>query len=69
MVHLSKIYTRSGDAGDTGLGDGTRVAKSDPRIWSYGEVDELGAVLGVCRIHCEDDEILAEIEMIQNDLF
>ena len=44
---LSKIYTRTGDDGTTGLGDGTRVAKDDPRVEAYGTVDELNAVLGV----------------------
>ena len=44
MVFLSRIYTKSGDAGETGLGDGTRVPKDDPRVAAYGSVDELNAV-------------------------
>ncbi|WP_130803313.1 cob(I)yrinic acid a,c-diamide adenosyltransferase [Acinetobacter ihumii] len=48
---LSKIYTRTGDAGTTGLGDGSRVPKDDLRIAALGEVDELNAILGVLRAH------------------
>ncbi len=69
MVHLSRIYTKSGDKGDTGLGDGTRVSKDNPRIWAYGEVDELGALIGVCRTYCQDETMLGQMERIQNDLF
>ena len=47
MVYLSRIYTKTGDGGDTGLGDGTRVAKDHPRVEAYGQVDELNAVLGL----------------------
>ena len=46
-VNLTRIYTRLGDGGETDLGDRSRVPKSDPRIEAYGEVDELGAHLGV----------------------
>ena len=48
-VNLTRIYTRRGDAGETDLGDRSRVSKTDPRIEAYGEVDELGAHLGVAR--------------------
>ncbi len=44
---LSKIYTRTGDAGTTGLGDGTRVAKDHPRVEAYGSTDELNSAVGV----------------------
>ncbi len=47
MVYLSKIYTKTGDKGETGLGDGSRVAKDHPRVAAYGSVDELNAVLGL----------------------
>ena len=47
MVYLSRIYTKSGDQGDTGLGDGSRVPKDHPRVVAYGSVDELNAVLGL----------------------
>jgi cob(I)alamin adenosyltransferase len=68
MVKLDKIYTRGGDAGETSLGNGTRVAKSSLRVASYGEVDEANAVIGIARLHLEGeaDAILAHI---QNDLF
>ncbi|MBL8965284.1 MAG: ATP:cob(I)alamin adenosyltransferase, partial [Phycisphaerae bacterium] len=47
MVHLNRIYTKTGDGGETGLGDGHRVPKTHPRIIAYGGVDELNALLGV----------------------
>ncbi|MFD1343725.1 cob(I)yrinic acid a,c-diamide adenosyltransferase [Litorisediminicola beolgyonensis] len=68
MVVLNKIYTRTGDAGETALGDGTRVPKTSTRVVSYGTVDELNATLGLARLHAEGD--LAEaLSRIQNDLF
>ena len=68
MVVLNKIYTRTGDKGDTALSDGSRVAKHDPRVDAYGTVDELNSTLGLCRLHAEG--VLAErIAVIQNDLF
>ena len=68
MVKLDKIYTRGGDAGETSLGDGRRVAKHDLRVVAYGTVDEANAVIGLVRLHTtgEDDAMLARI---QNDLF
>jgi cob(I)alamin adenosyltransferase len=68
MVVLNKIYTRTGDKGDTALGDGTRVGKHAPRVAAYGTVDELNATLGLARLHAEGplDQALARI---QNDLF
>ena len=68
MVVLSKIYTRTGDAGETALGDGARVAKHAPRVAAYGTVDELNATLGLARLQAAGalDEGLARI---QNDLF
>jgi cob(I)alamin adenosyltransferase len=69
MVYLSRIYTKTGDAGETGLGDGTRVAKDHPRVSAYGGVDELNAALGLLLAHQPD---LGEAEMlrgVQNDLF
>jgi len=50
MVVLNKIYTRTGDAGDTALGDGTRVAKHDARVTAYGTSDELNSFVGVARL-------------------
>lgn len=68
MVVLNRIYTRTGDKGDTALSDGSRVAKHDPRVEAYGTVDELNATLGLARLHAAGlmDERLA---VIQNDLF
>lgn len=64
-----KIYTRTGDSGDTGLFDGTRVSKSDPRVVTYGDVDELNAWLGLARAAGLDDELRGMLEQIQRDLF
>jgi cob(I)alamin adenosyltransferase len=69
MVYLSRIYTKSGDQGETGLGDGSRVPKDHPRVVAYGRVDELNAVLGLVLAH---DPQITEAELlrgIQNDLF
>jgi cob(I)alamin adenosyltransferase len=63
-----KIYTRTGDLGETGLFDGTRVSKSDPRVDAYGEVDELNAALGVARACGVDPEIDRTIVALQRDL-
>ncbi len=54
MVVLSKIYTRSGDAGDTALGDGTRVPKPSLRVTAYGTADEANATIGLARLHAGD---------------
>jgi cob(I)alamin adenosyltransferase len=64
-----KIYTRTGDGGETGLFDGTRVPKSDPRVATYGDVDELNAWLGLARAAIEDRELVEMLERIQRDLF
>ena len=64
-----KIYTRTGDGGDTGLFDGTRVSKSDPRVAAYGEVDELNAWLGLVRASTTDEDLRGMLEQIQRDLF
>ena len=64
-----KIYTRTGDNGDTGLFDGSRVTKSDPRVAAYGDVDELNAWLGLARVDVADNQISEMIAAIQRDLF
>lgn len=69
MVYLSRIYTKSGDGGETGLGDGTRVPKDHPRVAAYGEVDELNAVLGLLAAYCPDTQDAELLRTIQNDLF
>jgi len=70
MVQLTKIYTRGGDAGDTSLGSGNRVAKHDLRVSAYGTVDEANAVIGLARLHTRDiPDTDAMLGRIQNDLF
>jgi cob(I)alamin adenosyltransferase len=69
-VNLTRIYTKLGDGGETHLGDMSRVAKTDPRIEAYGEVDELGAHLGVALTLPDIPQRTAEwLRRIQNDLF
>jgi cob(I)alamin adenosyltransferase len=69
MVYLSRIYTKTGDSGETGLGDGTRVPKDDPRVAAYGTVDELNALLGLLLAHFPETEEAGLLRSIQNDLF
>jgi cob(I)alamin adenosyltransferase len=69
MVYLSRIYTKSGDRGDTGLGDGTRVPKDHPRVVAYGSVDELNAVLGLLVSSYPQASESELVRSIQNDLF
>jgi cob(I)alamin adenosyltransferase len=64
-----KIYTKTGDAGDTSLFDGTRVRKTDPRVAAYGEVDELHAVVGLAAAHGVDRELGDMLLALQRDLF
>ncbi|WP_417746898.1 cob(I)yrinic acid a,c-diamide adenosyltransferase [Rosistilla oblonga] len=64
-----KIYTRTGDAGMTGLFAGPRISKDDLRIESFGTVDELNSVLGVARSHPIDADIADQLEQVQADLF
>src|SRR5215467_14345427 len=64
-----KIYTRTGDTGETSLFGGTRVGKNDPRVDAYGEVDELNAHLGLARASVSDAEIDGELIQLQRDLF
>ena len=63
------LYTKTGDTGETGLFDGTRVSKADPRVEAYGDVDELNAWLGLARAQQPDPEIAGMLEQIQRDLF
>jgi cob(I)alamin adenosyltransferase len=64
-----KIYTKAGDAGQTGLVDGSRKSKADPRVAAYGDVDELMASLGVVRAHVTDSGLGELLDGIQRDLF
>ena len=76
MVQLTRIYTRGGDAGQTSLGDGVRVAKYSVRVAAYGTVDEANAVLGLARLHGQGEEngggedgADAMLARIQNEMF
>ena len=64
-----RIYTKTGDTGETGLFDGTRVSKADPRVEAYGEVDELNAWLGLIRAALSSPDLDAILTAIQRDLF
>jgi cob(I)alamin adenosyltransferase len=64
-----KIYTKTGDSGETGLFGGPRVRKSDARVEAYGEVDELNAAVGVVRAAVEDPEIDRLLARVQDELF
>ena len=68
MVKLNKIYTRTGDGGTTGLVDGSRRAKHDPRLEAIGEVDELNSAVGFAALALEAGRA-ADLQRIQNDLF
>ena len=68
MVVLSKIYTRTGDGGDTALGNGDRVSKHALRVAAYGTVDELNATVGLAALHASG-ALAGQLAMIQNDLF
>ena len=68
MIVLNKIYTKTGDHGETALGNGARVAKHSMRVTAYGTSDELNATLGVARLHATGD-LDKMLERIQNDLF
>ncbi|HOC17868.1 MAG TPA: cob(I)yrinic acid a,c-diamide adenosyltransferase [Vicinamibacterales bacterium] len=64
-----KIYTRTGDAGETALFDGRRVPKSDLRVEAYGDVDELNAVVGLVLAEGLDEDLAAMVRAVQRDLF
>ncbi len=68
MVTLSRIYTKTGDSGETGLGDGSRISKTSPRIAAIGAVDETNSAIGIARLDATGDGD-AMLARIQNDLF
>jgi cob(I)alamin adenosyltransferase len=68
LVVLNKIYTKTGDHGETALGNGARVAKHSMRVTAYGTVDELNAVVGLARLQANGD-LDTNLSRIQNDLF
>jgi cob(I)alamin adenosyltransferase len=69
MVYLDRIYTKSGDKGQTSLGDGTRVPKTDSRIVAYGTVDELNSLIGIVVAAGPPELVASGLKHIQNDLF
>ena len=69
MVRLNKIYTRTGDGGETGLADGSRIAKDHPRAVAIGEVDELNSLVGVAVLAIASGEAKAMLGRVQNELF
>lgn len=69
MVTLSKIYTKTGDSGETSLGDGNRVPKHSLRVSAYGTVDETNATVGLAKLYADRTLISTQLSVIQNDLF
>ena len=68
LVRLNKIYTRTGDSGDTGLVDGSRISKAHPRAQAIGDVDEANSALGIALLHLEGEPARI-VQAIQNELF
>ena len=68
-MRITKVYTRSGDTGETSLATGERVSKASLRVCACGEVDELNSLLGLARTRITDPELQALLERIQNELF
>lgn len=68
-MRISKVYTKTGDTGETSLVGGKRVSKACLRVDAYGDVDELNSVLGLARTYLNDAEIDKALSLIQNDLF
>jgi cob(I)alamin adenosyltransferase len=69
-VHITRVYTKVGDNGTTALGDGQRIAKTDPRLAAYADVDEANAAIGVAvAMGGLSEEIVGVLQKIQNDLF
>jgi cob(I)alamin adenosyltransferase len=69
LVKLNRIYTRTGDTGETGLVDGSRVSKADARLQAMGDVDEANSAIGVAIATLADADVRAALTRIQNDLF
>ena len=68
-MRITRVYTRTGDAGETSLVDGSRVSKADWRVAAYGDVDELNSLLGLARVGLADAQLDAALGTIQNELF
>ena len=69
MVKLNKIYTRTGDAGETGLADGSRISKGDPLAAAIGDVDEANCAIGIALTHVDGQAVRSILGRIQNELF
>ena len=69
LVKLTKIYTRTGDKGETGLVDGSRISKAHPRAAAIGDVDEANSAIGVALLHVRDEGHRSMLRRIQNELF
>src|SRR5215470_2355441 len=69
VLRITRVYTKSGDAGETSLVDGSRVSKADPRVAAYGDVDELNSLLGIARVGLADRQLNDALGKIQNELF
>jgi len=69
MPRITKVYTRTGDDGTTGLGAGQRVSKDSLRVATYGTVDELNSAIGVARTACTEPAVASALVRIQNELF
>jgi len=69
LVRLNKIYTRTGDQGETGLADGSRIAKDSPLSQAIGDVDEANSAIGVALLAIEDPTVRAILASVQNELF
>jgi cob(I)alamin adenosyltransferase len=68
-MRITKVYTRTGDKGETSLVGGKRISKASIRVETYGDIDELNSLLGVVRTAIDDDEVDKILQSIQNDLF
>ncbi len=68
-MRITRVYTKTGDGGETSLVDGSRVSKDALRVAAFGDVDELNSVLGLARAWNDEPEIQSILEMLQNDLF
>jgi cob(I)alamin adenosyltransferase len=69
MVRLNQIYTKTGDAGETGLADGSRIGKDDPLARAIGDVDEANSAIGVALLAIADGDVAAMLGRMQNELF
>ena len=69
MVRLNRIYTRTGDRGETGLADGSRISKAHPRTQAVGDVDEANSAIGVALLQVGEDSARLKLARIQNEMF